>query len=159
MKRFPTGQYGRQRMQFNPAPSTTPIRAFAALMFPWCEDKVLVCDIDRRGWCIPSGRVEPGESSMEAALREAREEGGAIMSDVQYIGCYQMASDSEVRWADVFVGNIKELVEITHRTESLGRKLVGLEELPDMYHLWNPLTEMVFQYSYEVIQRSNARSR
>jgi len=54
------------------------------------------------------------------------------------------------------VARVAELVEITRQDESLGRKLVTLEELPALYHLWNPLTEMLFQQSYEVICRSGA---
>ncbi|HWD41934.1 MAG TPA: NUDIX domain-containing protein, partial [Fimbriimonas sp.] len=76
MRRFPSGQYGRQTLRFHPAPFRSPLRAFAALVFPWVEESVVICDIDRRGWCIPSGRVEPHETSLEAAKREAREEAG-----------------------------------------------------------------------------------
>ena len=65
MKRFPPGTYGRQRLQFFPAPFQAPLRAFAVLVFPWQDDRVLICDIEDRGWCIPSGRVEAEETSLE----------------------------------------------------------------------------------------------
>jgi len=157
LKKFPCGKYGRQTLNFFPAPFRAPLRAFAGLVFPWQGDMVLVCDIEDRGWCIPSGRVEPNESSEEAVLREALEEGGAVLSDLQYIGCYQIQDRNEVRWADCFTCHVAELVEIQNAAESKGRRFVSLTELPALYHLWNELTEQVFVHSHEVLSRSDAR--
>ncbi len=116
---------------------------------------MLICDIQGRGWCIPSGRVEPRETSLEAALREALEEGGAQLSCSQYIGCYRISERQEVRWGDCFVARIASLGEIGMREESHGRKLVTFDELPIIYHLWNPLTERVFHHSLEVLSRAS----
>lgn len=159
MKRFPAGPYGRQKLQFYPAPFRAPLRAFAGLVFPWLDDKVLICDIEDRGWCIPSGRVEPDESSLEAVIREALEEGGVELEDVQYIGCYQVSERQEIRWADVYAARIGKMVEITMTEESLGRKLVSMEELPSLYHLWTPLTEMVFEHAREIVNRNESLRR
>ncbi|MBS1713944.1 MAG: NUDIX domain-containing protein [Armatimonadetes bacterium] len=156
MSRFPTGKYGRQNLEFFPAPFRAPLRAFAALVFPWCDDQVLICNIQDRGWCIPSGRVEPDESSLEAAVREAREEAGAILQDVIYLGCYRITERGEVRWADVYAARVKELVEIPAEFESMGRRILPLAELPETYHLWNPLTEAVFKYSEQILKRHAA---
>ena len=154
--RFPSGKYGRQRLEFHPAPFRAPLRAFAALVFTWCDGQVLLCNIEDRGWCIPSGRVEPNESAIEAAVREAREEAGAILEDVLYLGCYRITERGEVRWADVYVARVKELVDIPEEFESMGRQLLNLEDLPPIYHLWNPLTEAVFHYSEEILKRHAA---
>ncbi|MBA4293462.1 hypothetical protein C0431_10900 [bacterium] len=154
--RFPVGKYGNQTMEFFPAPYRAPLRAFAALVFPWQQEKILIADIYERGWCIPSGRVEPGEESQAAAIREAKEEAGAILGCTAYIGCYRMASPVEVRWADVFVAEVKTLSDITHTDESSGRKFCTLDELPDCYHLWNPLTEAVFNHSLTILNRMRA---
>jgi 8-oxo-dGTP diphosphatase len=153
VKRYPTGTYGRQKLEFYPAPFRAPLRAFAGLVFAWQGDRVLVCDIDGRGWCIPSGRVEPYETSFEAVRREALEEGGALLECIQYLGCYRISEKREVRWADCFAARVHELVEITMQEESKGRKLVTPDELPGLYHLWNPLTEMLFDLSREVVER------
>lgn len=153
MKRFPTGQYGRQRLQFFPAPYRAPLRSFAGLVFPWEGNRVLVADICGRGWCIPSGRVEAYETSLDAVRREALEEAGAILKDLQYIGCYHISERREVRWADCYVARIDRLVEIGMQEESKGRNLVTMEELPAIYHLWNPLTMRVFEHSFEILQR------
>ncbi len=153
-KRFPAGAHGRQTLHFHPAPYRAPLRAFAALVFPWQEEEVLLCHIGDRGWCIPSGRVEPYESSLETVRREAVEEAGAVLCDVQYIGCYRILERDEVRWADVFVAQIEALVPIGMPEESLGRRFVRFEELPESYYMWNELTQMVFEHSREVMARA-----
>lgn len=153
MKRFPTGSFGRQRLQFFPAPFKAPLRTFAVLVFAWQDDRVVICDIEDRGWCIPSGRVEPDENSAEAARRESLEEAGIQLDRVQYIGCYHISERREVRWADCYAAKVQEVGEIGMTQESREMRLVTIEELPTLYHLWNPLTEAVFKYSYEVVQR------
>jgi 8-oxo-dGTP diphosphatase len=154
MRKFPSGQYGRQTLQFYPAPFRAPLRAFAGLVFPWHGECVLLCDIEDRGWCIPSGRVEANETSLQAVQREAVEEAGAILEHVQYIGCYRICERREVRWADVYAAGVKDFVEIGMTEESKGRQLVTLDELPAIYHEWNELTLRVFEYSREVLARA-----
>ena len=101
--------------------------------------------------------MEPDESSDEAVRREALEEAGAILKDIQYIGCYQISERSEVRWADCFTAHVADLIDIQAAAESHGRQLVSVEELPEIYHLWNELTSQVFEHSRKVMRRSEAR--
>jgi 8-oxo-dGTP diphosphatase len=112
-----------------------------------------VANIEGRGWCIPSGRVEPDESSLEAVRREALEEAGAVLREIQYIGCYLVSERREVRWADCYAACVERLEEIGMKEESSGRALMSLEELPEQYHHWNPLTHLVFEHSKEVLER------
>jgi 8-oxo-dGTP diphosphatase len=102
---------------------------------------------------VPSGRVEPLEDSLETAVREAREEGGILLDHVQYIGCYQITERREVRWADCFASSVREVVDIQIPEESAGRRFSSIDELPEIYHVWNELTALVFQHSFEVVQR------
>lgn len=159
MRRFPSGKYGRQTLNFYPAPFRAPLRAFAALVWPWRDGKILICNIEDRGWCIPSGRVEPHETSAEAARREAVEEAGAVLGDLQYIGCYKIAERREERWADVYAAPVAELVDIGLPAESLGRRFVDPSEMPEVYHIWNSLTEQVLLHSMEVLSRAQARGQ
>ena len=153
MKKFPCGKFGSQNLEFHPAPFRAPLRAFAALVFPWKNDEVLICDIEDRGWCIPSGRVEPEETSCEAAIREAQEEAGADLKEVHYIGCYRVTQRGDVRWIDVYAANVSGLNDLDPQFESLDRKFVSLADLPETYHLWNPLIEAVFKHSKKVLER------
>lgn len=151
------GKWGQQTLNFYPAPYRAPVRAFAALLFPWSGSKILVCDILDRGWCVPSGRVEPSESSLDAALREAREEAGAEVGDSQYIGCYRIADKTQIRWADCYVGRVVTLGEIGKPEESRGCTLMDLAQMAEHYHLWNDLTEQVVAHSFAVLTRAERR--
>jgi 8-oxo-dGTP diphosphatase len=153
-KHFPSGKYRRQLLTFFPAPFRAPLRAFAVLVFPWQDEKVLVCEIADRGWCIPSGRVEPDESSADAARRETLEEAGAYLGDLHYIGCYQIRERQEIRWADCYAAEVAKLVEIQIKTESFDRKFFTLDDLEPIYHVWNDLTRQVFEYSYAAVLRA-----
>ena len=157
VKKFPSGQFGRQRFEFYSAPFKAPLRPFAVMVIPWQNNQILVCDIENRGWCIPGGRVEPLETSIEAAYRETLEEGGALLGSMRYIGCYKMIERTDkklqIRWADAYVAKVEELVALDPQYESKGRKLVALEDLPQIYYQWNPLVKEVFHYSKEVLKR------
>ena len=113
----------------------------------------MICDIAGRGWCIPSGRVEPNETSCEAVRREAMEEAGLVMRCVDYIGCYHISDRNEIRWADCYAGEVLSMHEHTMPEESRGIQLVTLDQLPEIYHQWNELTRLVFEHSREVVGR------
>lgn len=90
--------------------------------------------------------------------REAVEEGGAVLRQVQYIGCYRVTERKELRWLDVFVAEVDSLGEIGCPDESLGRKLVSEDELPGLYYNWSPLIAEVFDHSRDVINRMRSVS-
>ena len=43
---------------------------------------------DTGEWCVPGGALEPGETYIEAAAREVREEVGIEVSDLKLFGLY-----------------------------------------------------------------------
>jgi 8-oxo-dGTP diphosphatase len=151
--KFPSGKWGNRHMVFHPAPVRPPFRPFAAMVFAWQDGHALICNIPGRGWCIPSGRVEPNEEGIAAAEREAYEEGGARLGDLRYMGCYQISDKSTTLWAEAYTASIEQLEEIPDFSESTERKLVDPEQLPDVYHMWDSLTQAVFEYSRTVFER------
>jgi 8-oxo-dGTP diphosphatase len=48
----------------------------------------------RRGWEMPGGQVEEGESLKEAALRETREESGIEVEITKFCGIFQNVNES-----------------------------------------------------------------
>ena len=53
------------------------------------EGKVLLQKRSDTGeWCVPGGALEPGETYVEAAAREVREEVGIEVSDLKLFGLY-----------------------------------------------------------------------
>ena len=98
--------------------------------------------------------MEAGETSEAAVIRESREEAGALLERVQYIGAYEIRDKLEVRWADCFAAQVAKLEVFLASPESKGRRFATFDELPHIYYLWNDLTKMVFEHSLEVLKRS-----
>src|SRR5688572_10167464 len=48
-------------------------------------------------WDLPKGHVDPGESEVQYALRELREETGILLADVELIDGFRFESHYQVR--------------------------------------------------------------
>lgn len=135
------------RIQFFAQPLSAELVPSFALMIAVYDSKILVSNIAERGWCIPSGKIEQGESPENAAVRESVEEGFVKLSSAQYLGYYKLNSAEEVRFAPLFLAQIREVLEPEFNSEVLGRRFVSLEELPAVYYTWNTLFEQVFEFA------------
>lgn len=129
---------------------------WAVLAFVFYGDTVVLADIAGRGWCIPSGHIEPGETIEAACEREAFEETGARLRPGRrrLIGCYRLIARSGVRagqprWCPVFVAEALGFEPIPPGSESRGRFLAAVEDVADMYFLWDSLLDAVFAYAID----------
>lgn len=91
-------------MKFNTA---TPYIASYVLLKK--ENKVLFVHRNNTGWMdgkygLAAGKVENGESFIEAAVREAKEEAGVTIKPVnlRYILTVHRKEDEKTTWVDVF---------------------------------------------------------
>jgi 8-oxo-dGTP diphosphatase len=60
----------------------------AVVVVLFASDKAVLVKNVRRGWEFPGGHREDNESCRETAAREALEETGATISDIEYLGYY-----------------------------------------------------------------------
>lgn len=58
------------------------------------EDKILLIKGPRRGWEMPGGQVEEGESLKDAAIRETKEETGIDIEVIKFCGVFQNVKNS-----------------------------------------------------------------
>ncbi|WP_232698410.1 NUDIX domain-containing protein [Brevibacillus daliensis] len=68
-------------------------QAMHVLVFPYYQGKLLLTIHTKRGIELPGGKVEPGESSIAAAVRETYEETGYHLSSITKIGQYTVGSN------------------------------------------------------------------
>lgn len=153
---FPTVRWKRETATFTAlnkgeALTTNTVPEPAALVFPFYGDRVVLADIAGRGWCIPSGHIEPGESAGEAVRREAREEAGANLGRVELLGYFRLTDNETgaVRHAPTFIADVTGLVAIPPDSESRGMQLAAVEDIAGLYFSWDPLLAAVFDYAYE----------
>lgn len=79
-------------------------------------------------WGLPGGRVEPGESLLQTALREAKEETGLTIHVTRLLGVYSGPEDRVVTYPD----NVVQLVDILLEAEIVSGSLVCSEESTDL---------------------------
>jgi 8-oxo-dGTP diphosphatase len=130
--------------------ANTPV--YAALVFAFDGGRCAIADIEARGWCIPGGRLEEAETAEMAARREAWEEAGLTLGPLRMIGCYrlQMPEDPAPKSAPVFAAAIRARQALPDGAESRGVRLVTLEQLAELYYLWDPLIEAVCRYAFSL---------
>ncbi|MCM3444245.1 NUDIX hydrolase [Metabacillus halosaccharovorans] len=58
------------------------------------EDKILLIKGPKRGWEMPGGQVEEGESLKDAAIRETKEETGIDIEVIKFCGVFQNVKNS-----------------------------------------------------------------
>ena len=130
-------------------PSAENVAAPAALVFPFYGDRVVLADIPSRGWCIPSGHIEEGETPAEAVRREAREEAGALLGTVSYIGYFILTNIASgvVRHAPTFIADVRGFEPLPAGTESRGMQMVNIEDVAGLYFSWDALLAAVFAHA------------
>lgn len=73
------------------------------LIFPFWQGKLLFTRHRTRGVELPGGKIESGESSLAAAVREVYEETGAVLDGIERIGQYTV--DRSLR-KDIYVAHV-----------------------------------------------------
>lgn len=93
------------------------------------EDKWLLTKHKTRGLEFPGGKVEENETAEQAGIREVKEETGAMVETIHYIGQYHVDGKGDQVDKNIYFAKISELVEQPTYYETEGPVL--LEELPE----------------------------
>lgn len=103
------------------------------------KGELLLIKGPRRGWEMPGGQVEEGESLTDAAIRETKEETGIDIEIIKFCGIYQSVSRSICN--TLFLGNPIG-GNLTTSSESLEVGYFPLEEALEMV-TWNNFRERI----------------
>jgi 8-oxo-dGTP diphosphatase len=93
------------------------------------KDKWLLTKHKSRGLEFPGGKVEEGETSFQAGIREIAEETGGYIEELVYIGQYEVHSKEQTIVKDIYFGEVIRIDDQEHFYETDGPILI--EELPE----------------------------
>jgi 8-oxo-dGTP pyrophosphatase MutT (NUDIX family) len=93
------------------------------------DNVLLVRHTYRRGWFLPGGGLKRGESLLEAAMREAREEAGATLVDAELVGIFANFSEGKSDHVALF-GSRGCTVTLEHDEEIAEVRWFPIEQLP-----------------------------
>lgn len=114
-----SSMYGRQ------VNASTKVRAGVGLILLDADGRILLerrCD--NGFWGLPGGRIEPGESIEQTAVREAREETGLEIEVTRLLGVYSGPEDRVASYPD----NTVQLVDIVLEAKIISGQLTRSEE-------------------------------
>ncbi|WP_091499548.1 RNA deprotection pyrophosphohydrolase [Amphibacillus marinus] len=91
--------------EFNPF-STNPRHVFVICRL---NNSWLLTKHRGRGLEFPGGKVEPGETAQQAAIREIKEETGGLVKKISYLGQYCVDGKSELVIKNIYFAQILKL--------------------------------------------------
>lgn len=93
------------------------------------ENEWLLTRHKERGLEFPGGKVEVNETAEEGALREVKEETGAEVKSLKYIGQYYVDGKREQVIKNLYYAEVKELISQSTYYETEGPVLIA--DLPN----------------------------
>lgn len=108
-----------------------PVHFVSAAGFVYKDDKVLLIKTQKRGWELPGGVVEPGESILDGLKREISEESGVIAEAEKVVGIYQRLS-SQPGYGPLEGMVLPTTVNLTFICKYVGGKATVSEESIDV---------------------------
>lgn len=108
------------------------------------ENKILAIENDR-GWEIPGGHIEQGETHEEALVREVQEEAGANFSDAKLFSI--IGSDNQDKYKNtvmlVYLTNNFKLDKFIESEDAFNREIIEIGEFLKRYTGRLDLAELI----------------
>ena len=154
-KEFPIVFWGKDRStkaQFYPCKNIPDSSLVTSCMV--CvvyENKILLAK-PPRGWGLPGGRLELGETPEDCARREVHEETSVEVNTLRLIGAWRIEklfhSKHNDRYPDrayqqLFLADVKHIGDLVASHESSAREFVEFDRVQDYHHDFDNFAEIM----------------
>ncbi|MED5051309.1 NUDIX hydrolase [Anoxybacillus sp. UARK-01] len=142
------------RLTWNPDTQLPPRHLItSAHAFCFQDGKLLLVNLNHRGWDFPGGHMEQGETPTECVKREAYEE-GYVRGSCFLLGHIVVDHSANPKWDEsspypkigyqVFYRmDIEQVLDFEGKYESVERIFINPNEVIDYYHDWNELYQEI----------------
>jgi 8-oxo-dGTP pyrophosphatase MutT (NUDIX family) len=99
------------------------------------EGSKILATRNERGWEIPGGHIEPGETHEEALIREVQEEAGATFSDAKLLAIIESSNQDKYKDKVMLIYATKnfKLGEFTPSEDAFEREIIEIREFLQRY--------------------------
>lgn len=119
------------------------------------ESRVMLVDLNHRGWDMPGGHREPGETAEACLLRECLEE-GYVRGRATLLGLVEVDHSENASWQPggkyprvgyqaCYRLDVTELLPFEAQFESARRIFVEPEQVPALHHHWNRMLSLALE--------------
>ena len=151
MTEFPRAKWGNYRAEFV---HVTDAPVTHVVVFPFYGDLIVLAEIINRGWCIPSGHIEPEETPEVAAHRESMEEAGIELGSLTQLGAFVLTAENGTAGAaNAYIATVTKMHDAPTGTDSQGRALFRVEDVAETYYHWDELLDAAFQFAWTRAQK------
>ncbi|NQX60672.1 NUDIX domain-containing protein [Paenibacillus qinlingensis] len=113
--------------------------ANCVLIFAFYQGKLVLARHHSRGWELPGGTREVGETVIQTVMREMYEETGGELASIERIGQYLIFENDSLAFVkNVYISNVSILRELPGGFETNGVMLV--DTIPNQLEIMNDPT-------------------
>lgn len=160
---FDFWEHTQSKIEFIPTnaiPQDIPLTAVKGLLIK--DNKILLTKV-KRGWDIPSGHIEEGETPEQALIREVMEETGATVNSFALLGYMRLTKVQEneinkkypsLSAIPVYIS--KEFItpeKFDAQFEAEESELVPQSDILKYHHGWTPMWDDILEYAKEELEK------
>lgn len=150
---------------------STQVQFYASDELPLSDVKTSMCAVIQdgallmvqppRGWGLPGGHIEQGETPQQCAIRECQEEANVTIGNLRLIGYWQTKKlkqlPSNIQYPSVgyqalYLADVLQVHAFTPKHESLAREFVPLNQVANYHPTFDTFKEIL---RYIIQQHSN----